>query len=145
MAHALCLEHWAKRRHANLGLGHSRGGGADVGPKSKGCDVNRRQNWSPGDWAIYRKTKRSQSPGRRATKILASEKGESYIYLVDKFWVVESITPDDQLCLRTARGKTNRIPVNDPNLRRPNLLQRFLWRARFRKVEESLRQPMFAA
>lgn len=107
--------------------------------------MHSRSHWSPGDWAVYRKSKRSTSPGPRAANIVATEKGESYTYVVDKFWVVDSVLPDNQIRLRTARGKSHVISVDDPNLRRPSLLQRLFWRDRFREAEESTGHPKFAA
>lgn len=104
-----------------------------------------RQNWKPGDWAVYRKSKRSVSPGRRAENVVASPKGESYTYVVDKFWVVEATLPGGRLRLRTARGKTHEIDADDPSLRRPTLLQRIFRRDRFQTVEQSLETPHFAA
>ncbi|MEM1070348.1 MAG: hypothetical protein AAGI63_15705 [Planctomycetota bacterium] len=94
-----------------------------------------KNQWSPGDWAVYRKSKRSTTPGPRAANVVATEKGETYTYVVDKFWVVESVLPDDQVQLRTKRGKTHVISLEDPNLRRPSWIQRLLWRDRFREAE----------
>ena len=91
--------------------------------------------WSPGDWAVYRKSKRSTSPGPRAEHVVASTKGETYTYVVDKFWVVESVLPENRLLLRTAKGKTHTIDTQDPNLRKPSWIQRLLWRNRFREAE----------
>lgn len=102
-------------------------------------------NWSPGDWAIYRKSKRSVSPGRRAENVVASPKGETYTYLVDKFWVVEAVLPGERLRLRTARGKTHVIGLDDPCLRRPSWLQKLFYRDRFRAVEQRLQSAHFAA
>ncbi len=102
-------------------------------------------NWKPGDWAVYRKSKRSTTPGPRATNVMASSKGESYTYIVDKFWVVDSTLPGDRLLLRTARGKTHVIDANDPNLRKPSWLRRLLWRERFRMVEAKDNSPNFAS
>ncbi len=105
-----------------------------------------RANWKTGDWVVYRKTKRSASPGKRASQVMASQKGELYSYVVDKFWVVESVLPGDRLVLRTARGKKHILDVDDPNLRRPGFLQRIFWRERFKMVERVLlEQPHFAA
>ncbi len=101
--------------------------------------------WKPGDWAVYRKSKRSATPGRRATNVKASAKGESYTYIVDKFWIVDSTLPGDRLLLRTARGKTHIIDADDPNLRKPGWLRRLLWRERFRSVEAANNSPHFAA
>ena len=93
-------------------------------------------SWAQGDWAVYRKSKVSKSPGPRAQSVVASEKGDSYTYIVDKFWVVEEVLPDRQLKMRTAGGKSRIVPEQDPSLRRPTLAQRLLWRSRFRSAEE---------
>ena len=92
-------------------------------------------NWKSGDWAVYRKSKQGANPGRRASQVVASSKGENYRYVVDKFWVVDEVLPEGRLRLITARGKTHIIQDDDPNLRRPGLLQKFLWRDRFTMVE----------
>ncbi len=103
-------------------------------------------NWKPGDWAVYRKSKQSTMPGPRATNVKATRKGESYTYIVDKFWVVDSTLPGDRLLLRTARGKTHVIDANDPNLRKPGWIRRLLWRERFRHVAASSdKSPHFAS
>ena len=86
--------------------------------------------WKAGDWAVYRKSKRSTTPGPRATSVKACRKGENYTYIVDKFWIVDSTLPGGRLMLRTARGKTHIIDANDPNLRKPGWLRRLLWRGR---------------
>lgn len=99
-------------------------------------------NWQPGDWAVYRKSKTGPNPGRRAAQVMASSKGESYGYVVDKFWVVEEVLGGGQLRLRTAKGKRHVIDADDPNLRRPGMLQRLLWRERFRQVEMNQDQDL---
>ena len=81
------------------------------------------EQWKPGDWAVYRKSKQSRSPGPRAAKVVATPKGETYAYVVDKFWVVENVLPDNRLELRTARGKTHLINADDPSLRKPSWRQ----------------------
>ena len=100
--------------------------------------------WSPGDWAIYRKSKRSTSPGPRAANVVASAKGESYTYVVDKFWVVENTLPGGRVLLRTATGKTNIIDSTDPGLRRPSLVQRLMWRQRFREAAGTVKSPSYS-
>ena len=92
-------------------------------------------NWKTGDWAVYRKSKQGANPGRRAAHVMASPKGETYGYVVDKFWVVDEVLVDGRLRLVTARGKLHVVSPDDPNLRRPGLVQRFLWRDRFALVE----------
>jgi len=96
-----------------------------------------KDNWKRGDWAVYRKSKQGANPGRRAAQVIASSKGETYRYVVDKFWVVDDVLSDGRLRLVTARGKVHTIDVDDPNLRRPGIFQRLLWRDRFVQVEQS--------
>lgn len=92
-------------------------------------------NYSVGDWVIYRKQKSSTSPGPRAKEVRASSGGETYQYMVDKFWIVQAI--DDQgILLRTRRGKENRIDPSDPRLRMPTWWERLLYRNRFQEVEQ---------
>ncbi|MEM9366718.1 MAG: hypothetical protein AAGD07_12050 [Planctomycetota bacterium] len=88
--------------------------------------------WQEGDWAVYRKSKRSKNPGRRAAGIKATSKGETYAYVVDKFWVVTRVLPNGDLLLKTAGGKKHQISPSDPNLLRPGWLTRLRWRDRFR-------------
>lgn len=102
-------------------------------------------NWKRGDWAVYRKSKNGSNPGRRASQVMASSKGESYCYIVDKFWIVDDVLSDGRLKLITARGKVHTIEPEDPNLRRPSILQRLLWRERFVAVEQSLDRKVDSA
>ncbi|MGV3483086.1 MAG: hypothetical protein ACO1RT_01570 [Planctomycetaceae bacterium] len=93
------------------------------------------RTWKPGDWVIYRLSKHGVAPGPRAQHVSASRKGESYNYIVDKFWVVESISADGQLNVRTPGGKTRTLSPQDPNLRRARWWHRFQWGERFRNAE----------
>ena len=88
-----------------------------------------------GDWVIYRKQKSSTSPGARATDVHPASRGDTYHYLVDKFWIVEEVIDGKQILLRTRRGKQNTIDANDPRLRRPRWWERLLYRNRFRSIE----------
>ncbi len=100
------------------------------------------REWEPGDWVVYKKSKRSSSPGPRAKRVVGSHKGESYTYVVDKFWVVESVLPDGQLLLRTAKGKANVVVATDWNLRHASLLQRILWRSRFQAAQARCKEVL---
>jgi hypothetical protein len=93
--------------------------------------------WSPGDRAIYRKQKRSTSPGPRAEEIHAAPAGETYTYVVEKYWIVEEVLESGDLRLRTRRGKQHVVRPDDPRLRRPKWWERFLLASRFRAVESS--------
>lgn len=89
-----------------------------------------------GDWVIYRMQKVSTRPGPRAQDVYPAPRGEDYKYLVDKFWIVEEVLGEDRLRLRTRRGKTHVVKLQDPSLRRPRLWERWLYANRFRAVEE---------
>ncbi|QDS90380.1 hypothetical protein EC9_45880 [Rosistilla ulvae] len=88
-----------------------------------------------GDWVIYRKQKSSTSPGARATDVHPTAGGDTYHYLVDKFWVVDEVLDGQQVRLRTRRGKQNTITADDPRLRRASWWERLLYRSRFRNIE----------
>jgi hypothetical protein len=91
----------------------------------------------PGDHVIYRKTKHSERPGPRAINVHPTPKGEQYVYEVDKFWVVSQVR-DDSIVLVTRRGKQHVVDRRNPALRRPNLIERWLYKDRFPTLEECL-------
>ena len=92
--------------------------------------------YSPGDWVIYRKSKRSTAPGPRAQGVKAATKGEKYSYVVDKYWVVEQTLPNGRLILKTRRGKRHQIDSTDLNLRHAGLLDRLFYRSRFKEADD---------
>ncbi len=94
-----------------------------------------------GDPVIFRMLKRSAHPGPRAEKIEPELRGEDYRYEVDKFWVVADVRTDGQLLLRTRRGKQHVLRGDDPNLRRPNWFERWIYRGRFPDLGESSAGP----
>ncbi|NNE01216.1 MAG: hypothetical protein HKN47_28205 [Pirellulaceae bacterium] len=86
------------------------------------------------DWVIYRKQKTSTSPGPRASDVHPAGKGDTYHYMVNKFWVVEEVMENDvKLCTR--RGKRNVVPIADPALRPASWWERFVFRSRFTDVD----------
>lgn len=100
-----------------------------------GVDMKMTGIFNPGDHVIYRVTKHSTRPGPRAKVLSASPNGEDYKYQVDKFWVVEKVLEDGQLVLRTRRGKTRIVPVEDRNLRTPAWWENLLYRRHFPSLE----------
>ena len=68
---------------------------------------------------------------------MASMKGEKYSYVVDKFWIVESVLPGNKLLLKTRRGKVHQISADDLNLRRANIWHRILYRHRFIEASQT--------
>jgi hypothetical protein len=97
------------------------------------------KRWSVGDWVIYRKSKRSTSPGRRAQNVTPASRGETYTYTVDKYWIVKAILEDDLLLVQTLGGKQHKLSVDDASLRKPRFWENWLLRGRFRKIEDSLK------
>jgi len=89
-----------------------------------------------GDLVIYLMTKQSAHPTLRAKTVAPSESGEDYRYLVEKFWIVCEITKEGELIVQTRRGKTRTISPEDPNLKRANWWQRWLYRGRFPTIDK---------
>ncbi|GAB4157226.1 MAG: hypothetical protein Tsb009_34250 [Planctomycetaceae bacterium] len=84
-----------------------------------------------GDLVVYRKTKHSLHPGPRAEDIIPASSGDDYSYCVDKYWVVSGQASENEIIVRTRRGKTHILKSNDPNLRRANLWERWFLGNRF--------------
>lgn len=90
-----------------------------------------RATLKPGDPVIYTMPKQSTAPGPRAQNIVPAPRGDTYVYHVEKFWVVDEVRDDGKVLLRTRRGKSHLIDMNDPRLRRPRWWERLLYRHRF--------------
>ncbi len=91
-----------------------------------------------GDPVIFRMTKFSTDPGPRAKEVQPARSGETYSYLVDKFWTVGQIATDGTLVLVTRRGKQHRVTPEDLRLRPANWWERWMYAARFPKAEQVL-------
>ena len=87
-----------------------------------------------GDWVIYRKQKSSKSPGPRATDVFPATAGDTYSYIVEKYWIVEDIDEEGDVTLRTRRGKSHKVQASDPSLRVPRWWERLLYRQRFEAI-----------
>lgn len=84
-----------------------------------------------GDWVVYEKQKHGTCPGRRAKVVHPSEHGETYSYIVEKFWIVAKDCGDGTLELLTRRGKRHQVAIGDCHLRLANWWERFWHRQRF--------------
>lgn len=93
--------------------------------------------WNRGDLAVYQMQKRSTSPGPRAKDVHPAGSGDTYSYIVDKYWVVADIRDDGSLVLRTRRGKEHVVSPDDFRLRKPRLLERWLLSHRFPRLDAS--------
>lgn len=85
----------------------------------------------PGDFVVYRKSKRSTRPGPRAQEIRPAPSGDDYSYNVEKLWVIVAVRPDGNVVARTRKGKEHFLSSDDPALRKAKWWERLLLRRRF--------------
>jgi hypothetical protein len=85
----------------------------------------------PGDVVVYRKQKSSVHPGQHAKDIQPAQHGDYYSYLVDKFWRVVAVGPDNTLVVRTRKGKQHTLAASDPDIRHLHWWERLFQRHRF--------------
>ena len=94
-------------------------------------------NFRVGDAIVYRKQKVSRRPGPRAMEVTPAPFGETYSYLVEKYWTVEDLTGDDHLVVTTRTHKRHCLRLDDPNLRKAGWFERLRHWSRFPRVEQS--------
>ena len=95
-------------------------------------------NLKVGDPVIFRKTKHTARPGRRAMRVSPEPLGEYYTYEVDKFWAVAEIDDSTKVVTVVTRGgKQHRVKLDDPRLRTPNWWEWIRYHSRF-PVPEAL-------
>ena len=97
--------------------------------------MSRAGKYRVGDRIVYVKPKRSTHPGPRAEHVHPAVHGDSYGYTVDKYWIVTCVADEQTIVAKTRRGKTHRVAIDDPCLRKPNLLERLLCRGRFPSLD----------
>jgi len=90
-----------------------------------------------GDPVVFIVSKISAQPGPRAQDVRPALHGDTYNYVVEKFWTVREITDDGRLHLVTRRGKTHTVDPADPRLRSASWWERLSMRDRFPKLHES--------
>lgn len=87
-----------------------------------------------GDVVVVARQKYSTSPGPRAREVSPATSGDSYSYIVDKFWIVESCE-NGELRLLTRTGKAHVIAENDFRVRKPTLWERLFVKHKFPSQE----------
>ncbi len=83
-----------------------------------------------GQFVIFRKSKTSTRPSPRAKDLRPAKHGDTYTYIIDKFWKVVQVFDDDTIEIETRRGKRNRLSANDPLLRKVYPWERLIFRNR---------------
>lgn len=84
-----------------------------------------------GDFVVYRKPKYGTHPSHRAKDVRPSTHGDSYSYVIEKFWVVREVRDDGMLLLETRGGKSHLVNCDDANLRAVSLWDRLWNKKRF--------------
>lgn len=94
------------------------------------------KNLKVGRKVVFSKDKSSLSPGPRAKDVVPLSKGDTYSYIVEKYWTVKEVRDDGTATLITRRGKEHTVPLDDPRLRHANLWERWIYHNRFPKLSE---------
>lgn len=101
-----------------------------------------KRNFKVGNRIVFSKDKVSPSPGKRAKEISPHSKGDSYSYIVEKYWTIKEIDEENaNATLVTRRGKEHVVELDDPRLRLANFWERLLYRSRF-PVLDALGSPL---
>ena len=87
-------------------------------------------SFNRGDIVVYSRQKQSASPGPRARDVSASAGGETYSYIVDKFWIVAEVG-EQELKLMTRSGKEHTVDIDNFRLSRPSIWQRLFLKYKF--------------
>lgn len=85
---------------------------------------------------VFSKDKSSLSPGPRAKEVVPLPKGDTYSYIVEKYWTVKDVHNDGTATLITRRGKEHTVQLDDPRLRAANFWERLIYSSRFPKLDE---------
>src|SRR4051794_35389376 len=88
-----------------------------------------------GDAIVYCKQKASKRPGPRAKEVYPAPFGETYSYLVEKFWTVEGLLDDGRIVATTRTHKRHVLNPDDPNLHKAGWIVRVRNWSRFPKVD----------
>lgn len=91
----------------------------------------------PGDWIVYRVSKYSSHPTKRALDVRPELYGEKYAYDVEKFWAVVDVLSDGRLLVQTRRGKQRVIDGDDSRLRHASFWEQLFYRNRFPAIQSS--------
>ena len=84
-----------------------------------------------GNFVVYRKEKTSTHPSLRAKNLFPARHGDTYSYVIKKFWKVLRVFEDNTIEVETRRGKRRILAPGDPRLRKAGLWQRVFFKDRF--------------
>ena len=84
-----------------------------------------------GNFVVYQKEKTSTHPSLRAENVFPARHGDTYSYVIRKFWKVLRVCEDETIEVETRRGKRRTLTPGDHRLRKAGLWQRLLFKDRF--------------
>lgn len=87
--------------------------------------------FQPQDIIVYEKTKESKRPGPRARDVYPTPNGDTYLYVVDKFWLVQEILEDRTMRVVTRTGKEHLLSCDDPCVRPVRWWEKLFFKSRF--------------
>ena len=93
------------------------------------------------DVIVYEKPKHGTHPTPRAHDLRPTPQGESYDYVVDKYWIVVETIGDAAVVARTPGGKLHEIDVADPRVRHLTWFERARLLLSDRGRLRALREP----
>ena len=80
---------------------------------------------------VYRMQKVSTCPSARAYEVHPAEQGDTYSYIVDKYWTVADVLADGLVVAIIRTNKRHYLRLDDPNLHRARMIERIRHRDRF--------------
>ena len=84
-----------------------------------------------GDFVIFGKAKSSTHPSPFAKHIQPAKHGETYSYIIDKFWKVVRVFDNGMIEIETRRGKHHLLDTDSSQLRKARWWDRLMFRKRF--------------
>ncbi len=84
-----------------------------------------------GDFVVYQKEKISTHPSPRAENVFPSRHGDTYSYVIKKFWKVLRVFDDETIEVETRCGKRRTLVYGDHCMRKAGLWQRLFFKDRF--------------
>ena len=84
-----------------------------------------------GNFIVYQKEKISAHPSPRAENVFPARHGDTYSYVIEKFWKVLRVFEDDSIEIGTRCGKRRILPQGDHRVRKAGLWERLFFKDRF--------------
>lgn len=84
-----------------------------------------------GEFVVVGKAKSSTRPSPQAKDVRPAQYGETYSYIIEKFWKVVRVFDNGAIEIETRRGKRHLLDKDTPLLRKAGFWDRLMFRNRF--------------